>query len=94
MPSIKAALSQKTAKTPKRRPVNLTIRQDVLTEAKGLNLNASKAAEAGLLDAIRREKERQWRHENKQAIDAHNARVDTTGTLLTPIWAKDEKAHR
>lgn len=75
-------------KAKKRRPVNLTIRQDILEEAKGLKLNASKVAEAGLIEAVRLEKERRWRRENASAIKAHNARVEETGTLLTPIWAK------
>jgi len=72
----------------KRRPVNLTIRQDILEEAKGLKLNASKVAEAGLIEAVRQEKERRWRQENASAIEAHNARVEETGTFLTPAWAK------
>jgi len=72
----------------KRRPVNLTIRKDVLEEAKGLKLNASKVAEAGLIEAVRQEKERLWRQENAPAIEAHNARIEETGTLLTPTWAK------
>jgi len=75
-------------KAKKRRPVNLTIRQDILEEAKGLKLNASKVAEAGLIEAVRLEKERLWKQENASAIKAHNARVEETGTLLTPIWAK------
>ncbi len=72
----------------KRRATNLTIRRDVLEEARGLKLNASRAAEAGLIEAIKQEKERQWRQENKPAIAAHNARVEGAGTLLTPAWAK------
>ena len=35
--------------TSKRRPINLTIRKDVLKEAKALKLNTSKAAEAGII---------------------------------------------
>ncbi len=76
-------------KAKKRRPVNLTIRQDIIEEAKGLKLNASKAAEAGLIKAVRQEKERLWRSENALAIKAHNTRVEETGTLLTPTWSKD-----
>ncbi|WP_418889395.1 type II toxin-antitoxin system CcdA family antitoxin [Parasphingorhabdus flavimaris] len=37
---------------PKRRPVNLSIREDILSEAKALQLNASKAAEAAIVAAI------------------------------------------
>ncbi|PSJ15721.1 type II toxin-antitoxin system CcdA family antitoxin [Nitrosomonas supralitoralis] len=38
----------------KRRPVNLTIREDLMQNAKSLNLNTSKAAEAGIEDAIKK----------------------------------------
>jgi antitoxin CcdA len=75
-------------KTQKRRPVNLTIRQDILEEAKDLKLNASRVAEAGLIEAVRQEKERLWCRENAAAIEAHNTRVEEVGTLLTPTWAK------
>lgn len=37
---------------PKRRPVNLSIREDILSEVKALKLNASKAAEAAIVAAI------------------------------------------
>ena len=53
---------------PKRRPINLTIREDILREAKALKLNASKAAEAGIEAAIRQAREENWRAENREAI--------------------------
>jgi len=37
----------------KRRPINLTIREDVIRQAKSLELNTSKAAEAGIVKAIK-----------------------------------------
>jgi len=73
----------------KRRPVNLTIREDVLKEAKALNLNASKAAEIGIIAAVKQAQEREWLKNNRDAIFAHNKRIDKAGTLLTPAWAHD-----
>ena len=70
----------------KRRPVNLTIREDILKKAKDLSLNASKAAEYGILLAIKAEREKQWLEENKEAISAHNERIEREGTLLKPAW--------
>jgi antitoxin CcdA len=58
-----------------RRAVNLTIRADLLEEAKQLKLNASQAAEAGLLEAVRRARAEAWRRENAAAIDEYNRRV-------------------
>ncbi|MEM6650808.1 MAG: type II toxin-antitoxin system CcdA family antitoxin [Pseudomonadota bacterium] len=71
----------------KRQRVNLTIRDDIVQAAKDLNLNASKAAEAGLLQAIKEAKTKAWREENRVAIDTHNARVEEIGVYLMPSWA-------
>lgn len=73
--------------TYKRRPVNLTIREDILREAKELNLNTSKAAEYGIVQAINEARAHAWLEENKHALSAHNKRVEESGTLLTPRWA-------
>lgn len=76
--------------TGKRRSVNLTIREDVMEAAKALELNASRAAEAGIVEAIRQARAGAWRRENAAAIEAHNARVEKDGVLLTPDWAVQE----
>lgn len=78
------------ASTGKRRSVNLTIREDVMEAAKALELNASRAAEAGIIEAIRQARAEAWRRENEAAIEAHNARVEKDGVLLTPDWAGEE----
>ena len=48
---------------PNRKRVNLTVREDVLSDAKALGLNASRAAEAGIEEAVRAEKGRRWRED-------------------------------
>ena len=75
--------------TPKRRPVNLTIREDILQEAKLLKLNASKAAEAGLLNAVREARAQEWLNANQAALQAHNERVAEEGPLLKPNWVSE-----
>ncbi|NCN83766.1 MAG: type II toxin-antitoxin system CcdA family antitoxin [Sphingomonadales bacterium] len=77
---------------PKRRPINLTIREDILREAKTLKLNASKAAEAGIEAAIRQARQQNWLAENQDTIAAHNQRVAESGPLLVPDWADDNGA--
>lgn len=74
----------------RRRSVNLTIRKDVMETVKALRLNASKAAEAGIIQAIREAQERQWRTRNCAAIDQHNERIEQDGPLLTPGWTVKE----
>jgi antitoxin CcdA len=73
----------------KRRPINLTIRADILREAKALGLNSSQAAEAGLVAAIKKAREHAWLKENAKALHAHNERIDKTGPLITPAWSRD-----
>lgn len=75
--------------TSKRRPVNLTVREDVLDEAKSLQLNASKAAEAGIINAIKDARVQQWLEDSKVALKAHNSRVEKSGSLLTPSWVSE-----
>ena len=72
----------------KKRPINLTIREDVLAEAKKLRLNTSKAAEDGIIRAVKEALAQQWLADNKQSLLAHNNRVDAHGTLLTPSWSE------
>ena len=79
-------------KGPKRRPINLSIREDILSEAKALKLNASKAAEAGIEAAIKQAQEENWLAENQDSIAAHNQRVAESGPLLVPDWADDNGA--
>lgn len=73
----------------KRRPVNLTIRADLLQEAKKLNLNASQAAESGIRAAVKQAREQEWLKNNQKALLAHNERIEKSGTLLTPAWSRD-----
>lgn len=73
----------------KRRATNLTIREDILNEAKTLNINTSQAAEMGISQAISQVYAQQWKIEHQQAIAAHNQRVDKHGTLLTPDWINE-----
>ena len=73
----------------KRKPLNISVREDLIEAAKGLNLNTSKAAEAGIAEAVRRAQEAAWKEQSRTAIDAHNARVEKQGPLLRPAWLSD-----
>ncbi|MBB4659016.1 type II toxin-antitoxin system CcdA family antitoxin [Parvularcula dongshanensis] len=72
--------------TARRRPVNLSIREDVIAEAKALSLNASQAAEAGIAAAVKRAKEEAWLRDNAESIKAHNERLARDGLLLRSHW--------
>ncbi len=73
----------------RRKRTNLTVREDIMAEARALGLNTSRAAEAGIAAAVKAEKERRWREENAEAIKAYNRRIEQEGMLLpTPWWAE------
>jgi len=55
-----------------RKSVNVSIDVDLLAEAKELNVNISRAADAGLAQAISARKAQLWLEENREAIDENN----------------------
>ena len=63
-------------------PVVITLNPKLAKQAHDLKLNLSKAAEDGIAQAIRAERERLWRLENAQAIETVNAYVDEHGLPL------------
>ena len=56
-----------------RKPANLTLDASLLSEARALGINLSRAAESGLREAVRAAKTEAWRRENAAAIDSQNA---------------------
>lgn len=85
---INMTLSQQIHKPARRSPINLTIREDLMTDAQMLGIDPSEAAEAGILDAIYEAKRDVWRSENKEAIEAYNAEIRQRGVALPPIWGE------
>ncbi|WP_417467502.1 type II toxin-antitoxin system CcdA family antitoxin [Maricaulis sp.] len=74
-----------------RKRVNLTVREDVMSEAQALDINISRAAEAGIEAALKAAQSRRWREDNADAIRAHNERIEREGMALpTPWWAEEE----
>lgn len=69
-------------KTPARKSANLSIEADLIAEAKALQVNISRAAETGIADAVRKEKERRWKEENREAIESSNRWVSEHGLPL------------
>lgn len=65
-----------------RKATNLTLNVDLLAEAKSLSVNVSRAAETGISQAVRAEKERRWIEENREALEGWNAWVNEHGLPL------------
>ena len=68
--------------SPLKKATNLSFDRDLLQEAQGLGINLSRAAEAGVRDAVRRAKAAAWERENARAIASSNAWVDAHGLPL------------
>lgn len=68
--------------TPARRAANVTLDSDLLAEAKDLGINISRAAEAGLSEAVRKAKAEQWLEENRPALESSNDWIEKNGLPL------------
>jgi len=54
----------------------------LVEEAKALGINLSRACESGLEAALRIERDRQWKLDNKEAFEAYNRWVAEHGLPL------------
>ncbi|MDP1526600.1 MAG: type II toxin-antitoxin system CcdA family antitoxin [Rhodocyclaceae bacterium] len=66
-----SAISKKAA--------NLSVRADLLEEARAYKINLSQTLEAALQVELKKEKERRWLEENRAAIDAYNREIAENG---------------
>lgn len=68
--------------TKARKQHDLTVNDALIAEAQALGLDVSGAAEQGIARAIKAEKERRWKIENAEAIQASNDYVAKHGLPL------------
>ena len=67
-------------KAPKK-STNLSINSDLLRQARELRINLSQALEQRLAELVREKRRRQWKDENREAIEAYNSRVGDHGVF-------------
>lgn len=65
-----------------RRSTSLTLDSELLDQARALGVNISRAAEAGVLAAVKAEKARRWKEENAEAVAAYNRWIEENGVPL------------
>ena len=65
----------------RRKPVNVTLDQDLLASARQQNINLSGLLEKSLLDELKRREQIRWMKNNRKAIDAYNKRIATHGVF-------------
>jgi antitoxin CcdA len=64
-----------------KKPINVSIKSDLLEKVKGLNINLSKTLEVALAEQLRAEQRTQWKTENVRAIQAYNNFVEENGVF-------------
>jgi antitoxin CcdA len=64
-----------------KRPTNLSINSDLLTQARALGLNLSATLEQALVDQLRKRQRGRWLAENRGAIEAYNEQVAQGGVF-------------
>ena len=69
----------------KRRSVKLSIDTGIVAAAKEIGVNLSRVTEDALRLAIKSERERRWRDENKAWIETHNTWIDKHGIPLSDL---------
>jgi len=66
----------------RRKPTNLSLDDALLSEARALDVNLSRAAENGIREEVRRAQSLRWHQENAQALASSNAHVEEAGLPL------------
>lgn len=65
----------------RRKAVNVTVDQQLLSAARKHKLNLSKLLEDSLLDELKRRDQHDWLEKNQDAIDAYNERIRKHGVF-------------
>ena len=68
-----------------KRSTNLTLRTNLVREARSLDINLSAAAEAGIERAVATARDEKWIARNRSAMASYDAFVEREGLLLEDI---------
>jgi antitoxin CcdA len=68
-----------------KKPTNLTVNSDLLSQAKEMKINLSATLENALADALKTKKQEIWKEENKEAIISYNEHVTEYGLFSDGI---------
>ncbi len=64
-----------------KKPVNLSANSSLVNLAREAGISLSKTFEDALCDKLRRALEEQWLEQNREAIEAHNRRIEQHGVF-------------
>lgn len=64
-----------------KKPANVSVKSDLLAQAKALKINLSATLELALTDLVNERQREIWKRENTGAIEAYNQLVKEHGTF-------------
>ncbi len=68
-----------------KKPTNLTVNTDLLSQAKALNVNISSILESALIETLKQKKRDKWLLDNAEAIQSYNAIIEQNGLFSDGI---------
>jgi antitoxin CcdA len=72
-------MADRAEQKPPRRATNVSLRADLIEEARSLDINISQACETGLVGEVKKAREARWLAENLPALEAWNQWVSENG---------------
>jgi antitoxin CcdA len=75
-------IAQRLAHPAKRRPINISLSQDLVDQAKSSGIDITAVAEAALTSAVQDAKLAEWARENAAGIAAINKFIEEEGLRL------------
>lgn len=82
-----AHVATRTNPQSRKRSTNVSLREDLVQEAKTLGLSVSAACEQGLAAGVKAERDRRWKDENRAAIESWNSYIAEQGVPLARFRA-------
>lgn len=68
-----------------KKPTNVSINSDLLSQARALKVNLSATLERALAEQLRAQQRAQWKEENAEAIREYNEQVEQHGTFSDSV---------
>jgi len=82
MPTLRDRQARRATKTV---PTNVSLDEALVTEARDLGVNISRAAATGLSDAVAKARAERWLADNRTALESSNAFVEEHGLPLQSL---------
>jgi antitoxin CcdA len=77
----------RSIRTAPKRAINLSLNSKVLDMAREMGLNISQTVDALLTEEVLRQYRQRWSEDNREAIEAYNARIEREGSFAQRIRA-------